>query len=97
MNEIEDGMGFSGLVPTKEEKYVNKLEQQLQKALEHNKILIGALEFYADDSNWEEVRPFSGFYIVPKNEDIEDNHFCAYNHCAGKIAREALAKVKDND
>lgn len=28
MRDIEDGMGFSGLIETKEERYINKLEKE---------------------------------------------------------------------
>lgn len=27
-NEIEDGMGFAGLIPTKEDRYIDKLETE---------------------------------------------------------------------
>jgi len=41
MSEIEDGMGFSGLVPTKEEKYIEKLEAE-------NKALKEIIDGYSD-------------------------------------------------
>lgn len=34
MSEIEDGMGFSGLAPSKQEKYITELERKLKIASE---------------------------------------------------------------
>jgi len=37
--EIEDGMGFSGLIPTKEEKYLEKLEREIKELKNDNALL----------------------------------------------------------
>jgi len=43
-NEVEDGMGFAGLIPSKEEKIIENLEQENKDLKQKNQKLVEALK-----------------------------------------------------
>lgn len=78
-----------------------KVECELNKELqEKNKIMLEALEFYADGDNYGHINPEIATYSVIDNCDLGVGDFMLNEtvddeRVGGRRAREALAKVEE--
>lgn len=74
-----------------------KLLDGVEKLQEQNKILREALEFYADENNWELGKFHSFVEVCEQDHEWTDSlpPFRVTQLTGGKRAREALAKVKE--
>jgi len=72
----------------------NHQQKTIDKLKAQNEILLEAVKFYADDSNWLESYEDSGYFISATDKDISIDYFADENHCGGHIAREALKALE---